>query len=151
VGVRSSRRLNEFRKTKIENLHDLVAANHDVFRFDVAMNDPCRMGGGKGGRELNRNIQNLIQRKLRRDMVPQRLAVDKFCDDEVVLLGGSDLVNGQDVRMIQAGGGVSLTLKSMPALIRTSCVGRDQLDGNRTAQHGLVGQVYLPHTSRAQE
>ena len=39
--------LSQLGKSKVEHLHNAVSAYHDVFRFDIAMNDSSRMRAGE--------------------------------------------------------------------------------------------------------
>jgi hypothetical protein len=53
--------LGQLGETKIQNLNVAVATNHDVFRFDIAMDNSCGMRRGECAGGLNGDIQNLCQ------------------------------------------------------------------------------------------
>ena len=44
--------LAEFRQPEIQNLHVTIGPQHDVFRFDVAMNDALAVSVGERRRNL---------------------------------------------------------------------------------------------------
>ena len=63
----------------------------------------------------------------------------------------ADLMNGEDIRMIQAGGGLRLTLETAKARVVASEFAREQLDRDKTTERGVLRQVHFPHTAGAEQ
>src|SRR6266496_6738385 len=51
---------NKFRQAEVQNLRVTVSANHEIFRFQVAVNDPRLMSFCKTFGNLYRNIQGPV-------------------------------------------------------------------------------------------
>src|ERR687892_2098479 len=50
---------SEFSETKVENFNAAVAAQHDVVRLDVAMDDPDAVGRSESARDLDANVDGV--------------------------------------------------------------------------------------------
>ena len=51
----------EFGNPEIEHLHVSIRAQHDVFGFDVAMQDPAFVCGRQGRADLDSDVQRIAQ------------------------------------------------------------------------------------------
>jgi hypothetical protein len=79
------------------------------------------------------------------DRRDQRLAVDQLGGDVRDAVVGADVVNGEDVRMIQRGGGVRLLLEAcVPAGVGGDGRGQD-LQRHVAAQPCIASAVHLSH------
>src|SRR6185503_1748743 len=98
--------VSQLRDAKIDDLHQAVFANHYVFRFDVAMDDPRGVRGLESACDLNRDIECFIQAQssLLIDELSQCLAFDKLLGDEMIAILLNDLEYRDDVWMVQARG-----------------------------------------------
>src|SRR5947209_19512687 len=101
------------RETEIQQLHVAVSTHHHVFRLDVAMDDPRRVSDSEGSGYLRTDVRerfegdrpfDCAQGRLT-DHRSQRLTLDQLHDDEMSRLRFANLVDGDDVRMIEGGGG----------------------------------------------
>jgi hypothetical protein len=74
-----------------------------------------------------------------------------FGCDEVDPVLNPDFVDGQDVRVIQARGGVRLLLEApKPVFVLREVTGYE-LDGHGTAQGGVVGEIHFAHPACAEQ
>jgi hypothetical protein len=84
-----------------------VTVDHNVARFEIAMDDSSGMSGGKGVGDLHRDAQGFGEsHALARDELVKRLAISELHDDEGLAVVLGDFVDGDDVGMIERGGGL---------------------------------------------
>jgi hypothetical protein len=85
----------------------------DVFRLDVAMNDPMAMGVIERSRHLGRDAHRFGNRKLFLAVQPvaQRLALDERHRVPQQPVNLARIYQAQDVRVLQVGGGLDLFQK----------------------------------------
>ena len=122
----------------------------DVFRLDVAVDDAVavrvveRVGdlGGDPQRVLDRELLLAIQ------PVAQRLAVDERHDVEHRAVHLSRVVQGEDVRMLQVGGGADLGEEPRAADDRGE-LGLEDLHGDLAVVPEVVGEEDGGHPPRA--
>ena len=67
---------------EVENLHPAFAGQHDVARFQIAMDDSGGMRGGEPVSDLGADSISFRSGSGPLDQARQRLAVDQFGDDE---------------------------------------------------------------------
>ena len=94
---------------------------------------------------------SLISIRVRCQVLAERFAFDVFRGDKVVPLVLADLMNGEDIRMIQAGGGLRLTLETAKTGVVASEFPWEQLDRDKTTESGVLCQVHFPHTAGAEQ
>jgi hypothetical protein len=112
----SSLRLREFHQTKIENLHAAVCRDKDVLGFQVAMHDALLVCGRKTMRDLNSVLHGFANRKgPATQSLAQRFPFQQFGNDIGRRLVLAEVVHGQDIRMIQRGGGACFLLEALEA------------------------------------
>src|SRR5207249_3570717 len=64
---------------KVEHFHVPIRPEHDVLRFDVAMDDSCFMRGGERTRHLDGDVNSFTQlHRTGRQTLTQGLAFDQF-------------------------------------------------------------------------
>src|SRR4051794_17840657 len=77
-------------------------------------------GGVRGSERtgnLNRHIQNLIERKIvAADMIAEGAAFNKFRGDEVAAILLAKIINGKNVRVVECTGRAGLPFQSQHAL-----------------------------------
>src|SRR5207253_7750878 len=93
----------ELCKSKVQHFYDTVAsAEHDVLGLDIAMHDARFMRGAKSVSGLDRDVQRLVELQPPIcQALAQRFPIDEFGGDEAAAVSFSNLVNGENVRMIQ--------------------------------------------------
>src|SRR5262245_35046457 len=95
--------LGDLCNPKIEHFYIPVRPQHDVLWLDVAMNNPRFVRGSERARDLRRDVHCLVRRNWTfRYPLAQGGAFDELGGDVVSGVDLSDLVNGNDVRMIQS-------------------------------------------------
>ena len=108
----------EFRETEIQNLGVTVASDHQIFRFEVAMNYAHVVRARETFGNLNRNLQRLSYgQRTRFNFLAQRLAFDILHRDIWFAVIFTYFVNGEDVRMIQSRGRARFLKKASPSVL----------------------------------
>ena len=87
------------RQSEIEEFHHAVIPDHDVFRFDVAMNEADRMGESQRLRDLRACFGDCFRRLRSRHRASERSPADQLHHQVI----GSDVEYRADVRMVQGG------------------------------------------------
>src|SRR5438105_1606959 len=101
-------------QTEIEQLYSAIAGDEDVLRFQVAMHDTFVVRGGEPTGDLERIINSFAERqRARAQPFAQRFAFQQFADDVRRAVLRADVVHGEDVGMVEGGGGTRFLLKAM--------------------------------------
>ncbi len=100
------------------------------------------------------NLDSVLQRQIQRepallDQLVERLAGDVLHHDDVAVSIARDVVNRDDVRMVEGGGGARLLLESLPAFVAGEIIGPDDLQGDGPVETGVVGLVDDAHAALA--
>jgi hypothetical protein len=94
---------------EVEDLCVPVRRDHDVRRFQIAMDDAAFVGVFERVGELDAETQHAQQRRrVRAEVGGQQPALNQFHRDVDVTVRFADVVDRADVRMIQRGGGSGL-------------------------------------------
>jgi hypothetical protein len=130
----------------------LVGGDEHVVRLDVAMDDPVAV------REAERLEQLLLvrdrgldrERAAGHDQLLQAAALDHLHGDVVRPLGLPAVVDGDDVRMGQAGGGLRLAPEALDeeVVLRVALV--QDLDGDAAAEILVLREIDVRHPPRAE-
>src|SRR5207302_1727570 len=83
--------------------YSAMSVDHDVRRFEIAVQNAFVMGGRKSGRELARDFQRLFVREIA-DALDQRgkvFSVDIFHREEMLTVELRNIVHAADIRMRQ--------------------------------------------------
>ena len=103
----------QLRQAKIQKLRPRPC-QHDVARLQIPVDDPLPVRLVQRIRDLNSNLQCLIQRqRALLQPVGQRLALQVLHDQEVDPVLAADVVEGANVRVIEAGDGLGLALEPL--------------------------------------
>ena len=81
----------------------------------------------------------------------QRLALEQLRDDERRAVVLADVVDGQNVRMVQRGGGARLLLEASQTLGIPGERGRQHFDGHVAAQAGIAHTIDFAHPARPEQ
>ncbi len=120
---------------EIEDLHDPVFPDHDVFGLDIAMHDARGMSGPERRCDLDADVDDFSQLQLFPvHPLAQTLTLDELRGHKRRAVVYTDLIDRQDVRVIQARGGVRLELEAPEPLTIASGVTRQHLDGDLATQ-----------------
>ena len=97
------------RHSQVEQLHAAVVAEEDVSGRQVAVDDPSRVGVGEAARHLDQHPQGLGERQGRGgEALRERLAVEELEDEVRPVVAPPHVVQGDDVRVGEAGGCLGL-------------------------------------------
>ena len=101
---------------------------------------------------MGSNIEHDRQiHSLRCHPLAQRFARDELGDNKVQAVYLSDLMNGDDVRMIEGGSRLGFLLKaSQPIRVRSEFCGQ-QLERDLAFQTSVFRQINLTHPARPQQ
>jgi hypothetical protein len=130
----------------------MAAREQDVLRFDVAVNETLPVGIAQGIGDLERDPGGVSQRELRlaRQALPQRLARDVWHREPQGLhrtarrRRGPAIEDGQDMGMLQTGGGLDLPHKALGAERMGQLLMQD-LEGDRPIVPNVARQVHRGH------
>jgi hypothetical protein len=137
--------------TEISEENAAININHNVMRLDIAMYRTLTVGIVK---RLAQRIEDAdciayAQRTALFQDGVQGASADQFHRDivEPVLL--ANIVNCDNARMPQAGGGCRLTLEALRKFWVQAELGRKYFDGNRAPEFAIVGAVDPGHATVA--
>src|SRR5258707_11049352 len=80
-------------------------------------------------------------------MLPQRLAINKFCSDIVSVVGLTDFVNRYDIRMVQRRCGFGFLGKSAKTVLVFCEFFREELKCDLTIEFGIFHKVDFSHAT----
>ena len=139
------------RHAEVEHLHVAVGPDHDVFRLDVPMDDAGGVRRDERVRHLPDGVHNRRQRRPGIHKLAQHPPVDQLLDDVIAaVVGLSDVVDGDDVGVVEGGGGPGLPEEPLDVGGRGGAVGAHDLDGDPAVQPGVKGPVNVPHPAVAE-
>jgi hypothetical protein len=142
---------DELCQAEVEQLDCPLGAHDDVRRLQVSMDDAAAVGPGQRVRDRGGDSQHLAERhSLPRYEPVQALAGHVLHDDEIAAFRGLDLVDRDDVRMVEGGGGAGFLDEAAPAGLVGEPIGGEHLDRNLAAEPGVARAVDLAHPTRAE-
>src|SRR5215475_12227103 len=141
---------------EIEHL-DLQAAwdclHKNILRFDVAMNYalPVRLIQCRADLSDNLGGCGLGQPAMSLDQIAQTLSFGQLHDLIVqAFSGNTEVVNLNDVRMLQTGGGLRLATETFDRLRIGHLILIEYFDRHPVADQQAVGAINSPHTTNAE-
>jgi len=115
------------------------------------VDDAGGVSRGQGVGERDREAQRLGGRQRPAPQpLCERLAGHELHDDEVDSLSRLDLVNGDDVGVVEGGGGAGLLDEAGAAVRVGEAIGGQDLDRDLAAEAGVAGAVDLAHAPGAE-
>src|SRR2546427_6570451 len=146
------------RETESQQLHVAGSPHHHVFRLDVAMDDPRRASDSEGSGYLRTDVRERFEGFAQggpfgfaqgglTDHRSQRLTLDQLHDDEMSRLRFANLVDGDDVRMIEGGGGTGFPGEALDDgwIVRVA-IGQN-LQRDIAVEPQVVGAVDFAHAT----
>jgi hypothetical protein len=143
-------RRQQFGEAEIQDFQPAVFGEEEVLGFQVPVYDALGMSRGEPAGGLHR----VVNRFTRRDGSPaqavaQCFAFEQFFDDVDRPVFATDIVNGDDIRVVQRARGAGLLLEARAALgIEPESAGQD-FDGDVAAQARIARAVDLAHPAGA--
>ncbi len=135
---------------EIQDLQDVrVAAENQVGRLDVAVDDAVLVGEGEAAADLDDQLDALarVERSAPPDQLGQRLARDVLHGDERLAVVLADVVDGDDVRVLQPRRQPRLALE---ALADVGVVDAQHLDRDEAIDGRVEGQEQRAHAALAE-
>ena len=127
---------------EVEHLHHSLRRNHDVGRFQIAMDDVLFVGCLESVGDLAR----VVQCRLKRKRPLERSALDELHHQRSVF----DAVNLSDVGMIERGQHFGFALEAGQSFgVFSEGVGLD-FDRYFAIKLGVAGAIHLTHAARAE-
>jgi len=103
----------ELGKTEIEHLRLAALGHKYISGFDVAMDDALNVCGIERIRDLDTEIQELLQReRLAVNVMAQGIAVDELHGDERLAVLLANVINSADVRVVEGGSGMGFSAEA---------------------------------------
>ena len=140
------------RDPEIGHLDVPVGADDHVVRLDVAVDDLVSVRLGERAQDLAGELDRRQRRRraLADEQLLQRRAVEVLHRDVVGVLGLAAVVDADDVRVAEAGGGPRLALEALDELLVTGVTLVQDLQGDLAAELLVLGQVDLGHAAGAE-
>ena len=135
---------------KIQNLHLAGVGQHDVFRFDIAMDNSALVGRDERLRTLDGDVQKFVQCHARSQPISQRLAFHIFHYQEYLAPVFKNVINRRDVGIAETGNALGFflepaTIKRISAKMRSHAFQRDN-----ALKFAVLSAIDLAHASLAQ-
>ena len=129
-------------ETEVGKLHDPVAGDHDVLGFDIAMDEVALMGVLERVGDLDGDLRRLgfLDALALLDAIVHGGTVDILHHEVVVLAGLADVVGGDDVWMIELGGGAALFVEALDELVVVGELLGEDLDRDESIEAELPGE-----------
>ena len=143
-------RLDEFRETEVEHLHEPALGAHQVGALDIAMHDAAGMRFLERVGHLQTDLDDFTDRQRSLlDARRQQLAFDVLHDDEVGAGVLANVVGDGDVWRTQQRRRTRLVEQARPALRIGFELGGQELQRDRTAEADIFGAINLAHAAGA--
>jgi len=111
---------------------------------------PGLLAEGERVGDPDRDAQGLAQSQgLARQESPEVRSRDLLHHEEVHSIHRLDLVDGDDVRMVEGGGGAGLLEETAATILVGQATFGQDLDRHLPAEAGVAGAVHLAHAARA--
>ncbi len=150
-GIGSWQRGGGLGQAEVENFHVAALREENVSRLDVPMDDSFGVRGIKSVRNLNRNVEQLVDgQRAFENALGQRLALEQLHDDEVPALVLGNLMDGANVRMIQSGSGARFALEPLEGLGIILHVRRKEFQRHVAAEDQVLGFIDDSHSTSAE-
>src|SRR5690242_17563443 len=134
-------------EAEIKDLDVAVVPEHNVFRLDVGVNCGFGMGGGECMRDLGAPGGHLLHRQCRAGEHAKGPPFDELGYNGDTGFAPEDLVNGDEVRMVQSRGGLSLMNQPLVGCGEKPTARSDELDSNHSPEFAVPRREDLAHAS----
>ena len=103
------------RHTKIGDFHGVIVEHHNIGRLDIAMYHIVGVGKRQAVGNLRSNFGDTFKRQNKPGIqqLTQRTPGKELHGDIRQIVAASDVVDGYDIRMIEAPGGLCLSVKAL--------------------------------------
>ena len=139
-------------EAEVEDLHHPVAGDDQVRRLDVPVDDAVAVGLGEAAGDLHGDVQRLLDaQRPTLDLAAQGLAVvEGHGDIEAAVRRISQLQDGAEVGMVEAGRGARLLLEPLARLRIARQLRSQEFEGDGAREPGVPRLVDHPHPAAAE-
>ena len=132
---------------EIDYFYDAFLTDHDVAGLDVAMNDAAFVGVIEGAAGLNGvdELQGNWQRGAAGNNLLDVFAFDEFHGDIGKVAGVAHVVDGDDVGMLKAAGGLRFPIEALKQGRVIGHAGGDGFQGDEAVNYGVAGAINHTH------
>ena len=135
---------------KVEHFHVPVRPEHDVLRFDIAMNNSGFVCSSERTGHLDGDLNSFTQlHPSMRQTLTQCLAFDQFARYVVNRVIFADLVNGQNIWMIERNHCVRFLLKPLETLGVAGKTQGQEFERGLTSRDNIGGEINFAHPAGA--
>ena len=133
-------------ETEVEDLDPVVGGEEDVVGLEIAVDDVAAVGGGEavGDPQAPGDGGDRGRRAVPEDPA-ERLALEELGHDVGLIVVDADVVDGEEVGMIEGGGGAGLTLEALAPIGAVRDLWRQHLDRHLAAELGVARPPHLTH------
>ncbi len=151
TGQLGSRRVMS--NTEIDQIHEVIASHQGIGRLDISMYQPHRMRGLQRSSQLRDHTHCPLwaHRPITRQQTMQIDPVDDRHHQIQLTIDFPRVINRDDVRLGQPGGGKCLTTKPFPITRLSAQLGGQHLDCHIATDHAVMGLIHLAHTALADQ
>jgi hypothetical protein len=140
-----------FSQAEIQHFDPALAADHDVGRLQIAVDDAFFMCCRKRVPQSAGNLDDLFEGKSAcADEPVERLTFDELHRQEVDAIGFLDRVDGDDVGMVELGEGLRLATKTREPLGIVRHFGGQYFERYVAVELRVGGAIHLAHSTGAQ-
>jgi hypothetical protein len=126
-------------------------SQHDVARFQIAMDNALAMRSGKSFGDGDADLENLVHGQCAfAQALGESFSFKKLHDQEIGAILAADVVELTNVGMVQRRDGASLTLHTQLEFRGSGKVRSKNLDGDDTVETRVAGTVDFAHAARAE-
>ena len=146
AGVGLDRLFIETRETKVHDAHRTVPADHDVLRFEVAVDDAGGVRRRQAAPGRDEDVQHLAPAaRLRAHPLIQRLTLDELHRDVDVIVDGAGVVDRDDVGVRDERDGARFPQQARAAVRRGGPRLADDLQRDPPVEIRVIRRVHLAH------
>ncbi len=146
-------RIGKDRQAEIEDLHRAVGGAHEIVRLQIAMDQAARKGMLKTDGRLAHDVarRGHRQRTVLAQLVGEVDALDVLHRQQMRIAGLFGVEGGNDIRMAQARGGLSLTAEAVGGAGPGDELRPDRLDRDLPSHHAMFDQPHGAHAPVAEQ
>ena len=135
-------------QAEVEYLGEAVVGDHHVLGLEIAMDDAGLVGFRKPVGDLCGNRECAAQRQRPAlERLAERLAGDQLHADPRLRRLGADVIDGDDGRMVERGGGARFALEASEAFGVAGDVRREQFQRDKPIEPRVARLVDLAHSA----
>jgi len=134
---------------EVQHLGVAVIAHHDVFGFDVTVNDTGVVRDAECVGDLSPDRDDQVEALWPANQAPERPPLDEFEDDEASNVGFTDFVDGDDVGMVEGRNGARLLLETPEAREILGEIGRENFERDESLKTRVFSEIHFPHPACA--